>query len=150
LSTGGRQGDAGVFASGTIALPRSVSLSVGLRYDRWDNVSASTTSAGVTTELPDRSATAYSPRVTLLAQLTGPLSFTASAYGSFRAPTLNELSRGFRVGNTVTQANPGLDAERLRGAESGLLYTAADGRVAVRGTLFWMEVSDPIANVTIA
>ena len=42
-----------------------------------------------------------------------------SAYRSFRAPTLNELYREFRVGNAVTQANPLLQPETLFGGEVG-------------------------------
>ena len=38
---------------------------------------------------------------------------------AFRAPTLNELYREFRVGNTDTLANPDLRPETLFGAEAG-------------------------------
>jgi outer membrane receptor protein involved in Fe transport len=76
------------------------------------------------------------------------LSLTASGYGAFRAPTLNELYRSFRVGNVVTQADPTLRAERLRGAETGALATA--GRFSTRVTAFWMDVDDTIANVTLS
>ncbi len=43
----------------------------------------------------------------------------ASGYRSFRAPTLNELYRDFRVGNALTQANANLRPERLVGVETG-------------------------------
>src|SRR3712207_7547139 len=35
----------------------------------------------------------------------------AAAYAGFRPATLNELHRPFRVGNDVTEANPGLRSE---------------------------------------
>ena len=38
-----------------------------------------------------------------------------SVYKAFRAPTLNELFREFRVGNAVPQANPFLTPETLFG-----------------------------------
>src|SRR5206468_2808278 len=41
----------------------------------------------------------------------------ASAYRSFRSPTLNELYRTFRAGNSLTQANSDLLPEKLFGAE---------------------------------
>ena len=149
-TAGGRQGNAGIFTQATVPLGSDVSLVAGLRYDRWDNTAASSTSNGTTTLFPDRSATAWSPRVALLERLNSHFSFTSAAYGGFRSPTLNELYRGFRVGNTVTQANPDLEAERLWGFEAGLLFTGGSGRIVVRGNVFWMGVRDPIANVTVA
>src|SRR5262249_14367929 len=76
------------------------------------------------------------------------VTLTASAYKSFRAPTLNELDRSFRLGNTVTLANAQLQAERLKGTEYGanLFF----GRARIHTAFFWMEVSDPIANVTLS
>jgi outer membrane receptor protein involved in Fe transport len=75
------------------------------------------------------------------------LSLHASAYLASRTPTLNELHRGFRVGNVVTNPNPQLDPERLHGAEAGMLFTRAV--VSARVTGFWNRLSDAITNVTI-
>lgn len=50
----------------------------------------------------------------------GSFRLRASAYKSFRAPTLNELYRPFRVGNAQTLANSGLVPESLNGAETGV------------------------------
>lgn len=72
----------------------------------------------------------------------------ASVYRGFRAPTLNELFREFRVGNAITQPNPDLRAETLFGAEVGLDYRAeAHG---ARITFFRNEISDLITNVTLS
>jgi outer membrane receptor protein involved in Fe transport len=98
--------------------------------------------------LPERSESALSPRAALRHQAASWLALTASGYGAFRAPTLNELYRSFRVGNVVTQADPTLRAERLRGVEGGAL--AALGGASARLTAFWMEVDDTIANVTLS
>jgi outer membrane receptor protein involved in Fe transport len=73
-----------------------------------------------------------------------------SGYRSFRAPTLNELYRSFRVGNVLTQANSKLLAERLTGGEAGVNISAADKKVNIRGTFFWSEITRPIANVTLS
>jgi outer membrane receptor protein involved in Fe transport len=72
------------------------------------------------------------------------LALSASAYSAFRAPTLNELYRGFRVGNVQTLPNPELRAENLTGFEIG-----ARARNA-RLTLFLMNISETIGNVTLA
>ena len=101
------------------------------------------------TNFPERTETAFSPRLGMLYRLTDHVSLTGSAYRAFRAPTLNELYRGFRVGNVVTNPNSELRAERLTGAEAGAEFSALHDRVTGRGTFFWSDVTDPIANVTL-
>jgi iron complex outermembrane receptor protein len=71
-----------------------------------------------------------------------------AAYGGFRAPTLNELYRGFRVGNIVTQPNAALKPETLTAGEAGLLFSR--GRVSARVTGFWNVLDDTITNVTLS
>ena len=63
------------------------------------------------------------------------LSLTASGYGAFRAPTLNELYRSFRVGDTLTLANPALEPERLWGGEAGALVMRGPAHAAAHGLL---------------
>jgi iron complex outermembrane recepter protein len=70
-------------------------------------------------------------------------------YRAFRAPTLNELYRSFRLGNVLTLNNPYLNAERLTGAEAGVNVTALDRKLDVRGTFFWSDLVDPVENVTL-
>lgn len=72
----------------------------------------------------------------------------ASGYRSFRAPTLNELYRPFRVGNTETLANSDLIPEGLVGAEAGFDYTR--GRTVVSFSLFRNELNNLIDNATIS
>jgi outer membrane cobalamin receptor len=71
-----------------------------------------------------------------------------SVYRSFRAPTLNELFREFRVGNAVTQANPQLRPERLFGAEAGVDYIGE--LVTMRVTAYRNAIDDIITNVTLS
>jgi outer membrane receptor protein involved in Fe transport len=70
-------------------------------------------------------------------------------YRAFRAPTLNELYRSFRLANVLTLNNPNLNAERLTGAEAGLNVTTWEGKLSLRGTFFWSDIVDPVENVTI-
>ncbi|MCU0246674.1 MAG: TonB-dependent receptor, partial [Bryobacter sp.] len=72
----------------------------------------------------------------------------ASAYRAFRAPTLNELYREFRAGNTVTYANSRLIPETLTGVESGIDFTGE--RTRIRLTAFRNKLGDLITNVTLA
>ena len=98
---------------------------------------------------PDRSYDVFNPRLTLLHQLNSHVSWSASVYRAFRAPTLNELYRGFRVGNVTTNPNSALTAERLTGVESGVDLTGFQRRFELRGVFFYNQIVNPIANVPI-
>ncbi len=74
----------------------------------------------------------------------------ASGYRSFRAPTLNELYRAFRVGNVQTLANAYLRAERYSGGEAGARTTMLNNRVSIHGSVFGGIVTDPVENITIS
>jgi outer membrane receptor protein involved in Fe transport len=77
------------------------------------------------------------------------LAWRASAYRSYRAPTLNELYKPFREpGNVLTEGNADLRAERVLGAELGADYTIGDAAI-VRLTAFWARMQDPIVEVTV-
>jgi outer membrane receptor protein involved in Fe transport len=69
-------------------------------------------------------------------------------YQGFRAPTLNELYRGFRAGNTDTRPNEALRPERLKGGEGGVLF--ARGRASARVTGFWNVLDDTVTNITLS
>ncbi len=131
-----------------------VLVSASARVDAWshrDGHSVTTplaTGAAKTTEFPDRSETAVSPRLGVLFRASSSVSLTASGYGAFRGPTLNELYRSFRVGNTLTLANPALAAERLWGGEVGSIVRR--GPASLRLTGFSSEVQDAISNITVS
>jgi outer membrane receptor protein involved in Fe transport len=79
---------------------------------------------------------------------TGFLTLRVAFQSGFRGPTINELHRGFRVGNVVTGANDRLRPERARGVEAGASWIR--GPVVLRGIVFWSRVDDAIVNVTLA
>ena len=66
----------------------------------------------------------------------------------FRAPTLNELYRQFRVGTVLTLANNQLGPERLVGGEAGVNIEPIRN-LSVRSTWFDNRVKDPVSNVTL-
>jgi iron complex outermembrane recepter protein len=96
----------------------------------------------------DQEALLASPRLAALWRVTSDTDVRASAYRGFRVPTLNELYRPFRVRNDVTVANERLEPERLTGGELGLeqRWRGVEARV----TGFWTEITDIVANVTLA
>ena len=71
-----------------------------------------------------------------------------AAYEGFRAPSLNELYRPFRVGNNNTVANPGLKPEELYGVEVG--WGGQSGSLSWNTTVFINRMHDAVTNVTIA
>ncbi|HEX2597315.1 MAG TPA: TonB-dependent receptor, partial [Terriglobales bacterium] len=155
--SGGRQRTAGVFAEDVFRIGSKWTLIAAGRFDHWGNfrgVSFRTplTSSGVaiSKNFPDRTDNFFSPRVSLIRSLNRNLTATASIYRAFRAPTLNELYRSFRLGSILTQNNAALRAETLTGGEAGLTVSTLEGKFNVRGTFFWSQTSDPVANVTLS
>ncbi len=157
VSSGGRQRTTGIFGEDLIQIAPRWLLSLSARVDHWSNFDASmiTTPIAmpgppVTVAYADRSNNAFSPRATLLHQINSNVSWTASIYRAFRAPTLNELYRTSRVGNTLIESNPDLVAEHLTGGEAGVSVMGWNRRLEVRGIFFFNEIVDPIANVTLS
>ena len=153
-AAGGRQRNFGLFGEDLIHLGNWTIIAAA-RVDDWNNFNASsicTPVLGACTSpsvlYPSRSDLAFSPRLSVLHQLSRNISVTASMYRAFRAPTLNELYRSFRVGNVLTLNNPSLNAERLTGAEAGADLTTLNRKLDLRGTFFWSDIVDPIENVT--
>lgn len=60
------------------------------------------------------------PRLSAAWRVSTPVTLRATAFSSYRAPTMNELYRGFRVGDAVTLSNAGLDPEEVTGAEAAV------------------------------
>lgn len=157
VEAGGRERSAGVFVEDILRLTSRLFVTGGARVDHWRNYAAQAVTHSVRRSGPatanifaDRTETAFSPQLSALYKLTGKLSLAAAAYRAFRAPTLNELYRSFRVGNVSTLANEELRAERLTGGEAGANVASFNQRLNLRGTLFWMEMTRPIANVTLS
>jgi outer membrane cobalamin receptor len=152
---GGEQHLVGLFGEDVwTPIPR-LHLTVAARGDLWRNVelfrrerSLEDGSVLRDDSPADRDRIAFSPRFALVHRTTDRLSFRGSVYRGFRAPTLNELVRPFRVRNDITEANAGLDPERLLGGELGATFDL--GRFRSRITGFWNHLEDPIANVTVA
>lgn len=152
--SGGRQQSTGIFGQDIIRAGKWTFIA-GLRWDHWGNndgsiVTIPNSGTPTSTLFADRSASAFSPRVSLLRALGKGVSVSVAGYRAFRAPTLNELYRSFRQGNSLTNANPFLGPERLSGAEAGLRDVALGGRLETRATVFWADIVDPVTNATIS
>ena len=152
--SGGQQRFFGLFAQDIFTPLPPLQITVALRFDDFRNGDASRTdrtlATGVVsrTDFPTTTDTSLSPKLAILYRVTDAWSLRGAAYHAFRAPTLNELYRQFRVQNVVTLANSSLGPERLTGGEIGLDYTLrADWLLTLTG--FWNTLHDPISNVTL-
>jgi outer membrane receptor protein involved in Fe transport len=152
---GGRQTFAGVFAERSQALGSSVHAVAGLRVDRWENsdghlrnVEADTGSLLLENIFPTRTGTELSPSAGATWQATQELQLHVGAQRGFREPTLNELYRPFRVGNTTTLANAALATEHADTGEVGATWKR--DRLTVTAVGFAGRLTDAVSNVTLA
>lgn len=123
----------GAFLQYELTFKEQFELLLGGRFDLWQNAATKGT---------------FNPRIGLTYRAFENATVRASVYRGFRAPSLNELYRPFRVGNILTAPNDGLSEEYLWGVEGGVdLYPSRD--VLVRLNAFYNSFQDPIANVTL-
>ena len=133
--SGGTQLISGGFVQGQVWLQPNLSVTLSARVDNWQNTDGrnleTTAATGLPTAnnrtLPDTSDTAVSPRAAVLYRVSDRVSAFGSIGSGFRAPTLNELYRQFRVGTILTLANDQLGPERLMGGELGISVAPIDG-----------------------
>ena len=100
-----------------------------------------------------RSAARLSPRLGAVWHAAAAWRLHASVAGGFRAPTLNELYRQFRVGDVLTRANPALHEEIALTTEVGAAWSGAAGgdrRVEIGLDWYRTRLQDAVVNVTLA
>jgi outer membrane receptor protein involved in Fe transport len=138
---GGAERSTAIFGRVSISPLSRLTLVAGGRTDSW-------TSEPDDARLPTHDATFFSPRGSVSWQIDDQVAIQGSVYRAHRTPTLNELHRGFRVGNVQTNPNPLLDPETLTGFEGGVLF--AGRAVSARVTGFVNYLDKAITNITIA
>ncbi|MBA3638866.1 MAG: TonB-dependent receptor, partial [Acidobacteria bacterium] len=154
--SGGAQDNVGVFAQIVAAPIDPLVLTAAVRHDRWNNTrgyNLETDQNGQPTSnnrptLPDRSDVVTTPRLSALFRATSSLSLWTAVGRGFRAPTLNELYRQFRVGAVTTLANENLGPERLRTVELGVRFVPVQALV-LRAAWFDNRLRDAVSNVTV-
>jgi outer membrane receptor protein involved in Fe transport len=146
--SGGGQLIAGVYAEASRTLGEWL-LTGGIRVDGWRDYASKllqTDPSPLDLHPGDRSGAVPTGRVGLRRDFSDALYLRAAAYAGFRAPTLNELHRSFRVGNDVTLSNTDLSPERLYGVEAGI---GGQGPVRWDADVFYNRLGDAVTNVTI-
>ncbi len=151
----GRQALAGAFFQDFWSPWWRLNVIFGARVDHWQNYDASRRQTALATNIttltvfPDVSKTTVTSRAGLVFRATRSLSLRGAFYQGFRAPTLDELYRSFRVGNVVTNANPSLGPERVNGYEFGVNQQVTP-KLFWRATWFVDRLDSPVSNVTIS
>ena len=126
--SGGTQRSVGAFVQDILTPLPNLTVTLSGRVDQWRNYNAhnleNSVPSGAPTAnnrlLPDRDDTVFSPRIAAMYHLTERVNVWGDISSGFRAPTLNELYRQFRVGTVLTLANDQLGPERLVGGEAGI------------------------------
>jgi outer membrane receptor protein involved in Fe transport len=136
---GGTQRHTSGFAQATFNVSDRVTVVAGAQGSGWHTES----NTGYNKTLGS-----FNPRGSFSYRLSDAVAVRGSAYRGFRAPTLNEFYRGFRVGNTQTNPNEALLPERLSGGDGGVLLSR--GIVSARVTAFWNILDDAITNITLS
>ncbi len=129
-------------------------LTLGLRADIWSTTNGhlvqsalSTGSVTLDRQWPSRSGALPTARGGIRRNFSSGFYLRSAAYEGFRAPSLNELYRPFRLGNNITEANAALAPEQLYGAEIGAGQT--HGALSWDITAFWNQLHRGITNVTV-
>lgn len=149
--SGGKTSVAGLYAEGASRMGNLL-ITLGARADRWSSYGGhliqTVFSSGATTTTLYRSKSGIVPtaRAGVRYDLSDRYFLRGAAYAGFRAPTLNELYRPFRVGNVTTAANPDLSPEKYYGIEIG--FGGTMGAFSWDGDIFLNRLHAAIANVT--
>jgi outer membrane cobalamin receptor len=139
VTVGGTENNRALFARVGLAASDRLTISAGIRGDFWNTDPLAETD-------PVKDASFASPRISA-AYRVGDVRLQAALYRAHRTPTLNELYRGFRVGNILTNPNSQLEPEKLTGLEGGALYSR--GALSLRVTAFANTLEGAIANFTL-
>jgi len=152
-TAGAEQQLLGVFLQDTYAPTTRLTLTAGARLDGWRvrdgrRVERDLSPPAVRSDETSSREMEWrlNPKLGLRYRISHAVSAWAAGYRSFRAPSINELYRPFRVRNDITEANVGLEPETLTGADLGLEAVGTQGSAQI--SLFWSRVSDLVLNRT--
>jgi outer membrane receptor protein involved in Fe transport len=135
-----QRGDGAVF-QGKFVLSPKATIEAGARIDRW-------TLSKVGQADPATHLTFFQPRIGLSFRARPDSTIRVSWLTGFRTPTMNELYRSFRVGNTLTNANAKLKPEKSSGPE--VAFTMQRQRWTGRAILYATKLSGAVFNRTVS
>lgn len=146
----GKQVGWGVFGEWIATPTERLTLIPSVRSDWWKNFDGRIESElGAVTRPRDNLTHVLNPKLAAQYRVTDRIRSGASVYQAFRAPTLNELYRGFSFGGFAFAPNEALTPERSTGGEAKIeADVLPDRRLTVRVTGHYDEVKDQILFIT--
>ncbi len=147
---GGKQVGWGLFGEWISAPSDRWTVVPSVHWDWWKNLDGRIESEFGAVRTPrDNVESALNPKLAVQYQVTDRTRVGASVYQAFRAPTLNELYRGFSFGGFTFLPNENLTPERLTGGEATIESALlANRRLTMRLTGHYDEVKDQIVFIT--
>lgn len=145
----GQQLGLGLFGEWIVPATERLTMTPSIRADWWKNFNARSETPVSSTAFRDNIVSVINPKLSTQYQVNDTLRAGASIYQAFRAPTLNELYRGFSFGGFSFLPNDQLRPERLTGAE-----LKVEGELLADRSLRWRlsvhrdQVKDQILFVT--
>ncbi len=153
---GGEQKTLGLFSTSQILLSNKSSVAVTLRADEVKNTDGlrqewnTETNAQIRDDLiASTSESFFSNNLTFYHDFSQNLRGMIRQSSGFRAPTLNELYRPFRVKNDIIESNQNLNTEKHLGFEAGLVFNSEDSW-SISANVFTYSLDDMIANVVLS
>jgi len=136
---GGLEWTVGGFGRLAFAIDDRLTLDGSVNVDRWSADPNQSTNRAL-----DK--VAFNPKVGATWRMNDDMNVFGAVTQAFRAPTLNELYRNFRVGGTLTLANSALQPEVLTGVEGGAAFTKHGSELRI--VAFFNNLSDAVTNLT--
>ena len=139
--TGGDETIGSMYGRTSLAASEHVTIVLGARGDFWHSTPREASA-------PARSVSLLSPNASIAWQISPEITARTAVYRAYRTPTLDELHRGSRQGDVVTNPNPLLDPERLTGVEGSMRW--ARSRASARVTGFFNILDGMVTNITLS
>jgi outer membrane receptor protein involved in Fe transport len=146
----GKQVGWGVFGEWIAAPTERVTVIPSFRWDWWKNFDGAVErETGAVTVPRDNVVTVLNPKLAMQYRITDRIQVGASVYQAFRAPTLNELYRGFTFAGFSFLPNETLTPERSTGGEAKIeTDLLPNRRLTVRVTGHYDEIKDQILFIS--
>jgi len=155
-NAGGEQTIKGLFSTAEISASSDTLLVLTVRADEVENSEGMRREWNTETDtqirdddVPPSSESFFSNNFTLYHDFSDNLRGMVRQTSGFRAPTLNELYRPFRVKNDIIESNQNLQTEQHLGFEAGLRFSPEDSW-SLSANAFRYELDDMIANVVLS